>query len=247
MKRVKLKEWKKLKPEGVLLPWIQLFPKINLILKTLDTRSHFQKKNKPLFQLRTNKKRKKRRIPKEDKKKNQNKLTREVKNNIMISQKRRKAKMKKKMVMLRTISSSVGILKKPTSTNRKKTMILKLKTSTSKRKEVIKTSRKKITSNRKISVKDKNLSNQERAILKRIKLKMTKTDTKRETTEIILNTMVNADLKGLTMTLTQRVEMTIEDHKGVVWATLTVVDNKDSNAVDIINNHTLTEATMISM
>merc|ERR1711990_1424417 len=34
---------------------------------------------------------------KEDKKKNQNKLTREVKNNIMISQKRRKAKMKKKM------------------------------------------------------------------------------------------------------------------------------------------------------
>jgi len=136
MKRVKSKEWKKLKQEGVSPPWIPHFPKILSILKTLGTRSHFQRKNNQLPQLRRKNTNRNvnRTIEIQTKTKVKNHLKRstikEVKKHTMTSKKEVKPMIQKKMVS-QIMINLVGTLKNPTSKIKIKTA--KLKISTSKR------------------------------------------------------------------------------------------------------------------
>jgi len=205
MKRVKLKEWKKLKPEGELLPWIQHFPKTNLILRILDTKSLFQKKNQLLLQIRKKKIRNR-----TNKVINQRTPTKEVKNNTMLSQLIKKMKKMRKKTEIKRMINSVGTPKKPTSTNKIKIMKVKLKKSISKRKV-----KRKISKTTRKTKSTKSRSNLEKTLLKKIKSKMMKTDTRKIQTRNI-NNMDNADPKGLIMKMYQKVEMTIEDLQEVV-------------------------------
>jgi len=135
-KRVKSKEWKKLKQEGVSPPWIPHFPKILSILKTLGTKSHFQRKNNQLPQLRRKNTNRNvnRTIEIQTKTKVKNYLkrstTKEVKKHTMTSKKEVKPMIQKKMVS-QIMINLVGTLKNPTSKIKIKTA--KLKISTSKR------------------------------------------------------------------------------------------------------------------
>lgn len=239
MKRVKSKEWKKLKPEGELPPWTLHFPKINSTLRIQDTKSLFLKKSKLLLLLR----RKKLRIKKKTMKRRPKKtlLIREVKNYIMLFQMINKNKKRTKMEILRTIrmkSNSVGIPKKPTSTNQKKIRMVKLKISISKKKV------KNLTGNNTIMTTSKKMvkshSSQEKKTLKKIKSKMMKTDTRKE---ILIQIIKSADPKSHTMTMVKVTEMTIEDQEAVRDTLNTVIQDTR----EIISNLTLTEAMMISM
>jgi len=135
-KRVKSKEWKKLKQEGVSPPWTPHFPKILSILKTLGTRSHFQRKNNQLPQLRRKNTNRNvnRTIEIQTRTKVKNYLKRstikEVKKHTMTSKKEVKPMIQKKMVS-QVMINLVGTLKNPTSKIKIKTA--KLKISTSKR------------------------------------------------------------------------------------------------------------------
>jgi hypothetical protein len=267
MKRVKSKEWKKLKQEGVSPPWIPHFPKILLILKTLDTKSHFQRKNNQLLQLRrkiTNRNVNKTiektiENPTKTKVKNLKRNIREVKNNIIISLPKMEVVklMKLKKMLIPIMRNLVGTLKKPTSTNKIKITMVKLKISISKRIKEAKMEkrnsiRKILKRMETISKIRKSHSSQEKIILKKTKSKMTKTPTvnprKESIKNILISNMINADLKGLTITkLLKGVETIIEDLKEVAWTTMKVVEvaTKDTNG--IISNHTLIGAMMISM
>jgi len=213
MKRVKSKEWKKSKPEGVSPLWIPPFPKILSILKTLDTRSHFQRKSSQLLQLR--RKNTSRNVNKtieiQTRTKVKNHLKRntiKVKNSIMISiPKMVKSMMLKKMVNL-IMRNLVGILKN-NPTSKIKIKMAKPKTSISKRikeakmekRNSIKKILRKVETISKIR---KSHSNQEKIILKKPESKMTKIPTvntiKESIKNILTSNMINADQRGLTIT-----------------------------------------------
>jgi len=230
MKRVKSKEWKKLKQEGVSPPWIPHFPKILSILKTLGTRSHFQRKSNQLPQLR--RKNTSRNVNKtleiQTRTKVKNHLKRntiKVKNSIMISiPKMVKSMMLKKMVNL-IMRNLVGTLKN-NPTSKIKIKMAKPKTSISKRikeakmekRNSIKKILRKVETISKIR---KSHSNLEKTILKKTESRMTKipiANTKRESIKnILISNMINADPKSLIITkLPMVAETIIEDLQEVV-------------------------------
>jgi len=222
MKRVKSKEWKKLKQEGVSPPWIPHFPKILSILKTLGTKSHFQRKNNQLPQLRRKNTNRNvnRTIEIQTRTKVKNYLkrstTKEVKKHTMTSKKEVKPMIQKKMVS-QIMINLVGTLKNPTSKIKIKTA--KLKISTSKRIKEAKMEKR--NSIEKILTKVETISKirkrkQEKKILEKLSSGMMKipiVKTRRESIKNILTSnMINADLKSLTITeLLKGAETIIED------------------------------------
>ena len=230
MKRVKSKEWKKSKQEGVSPPWIPHFPKILSILKTLGTRSHFQRKSNqlPLLRRKNTSRNVNKTIEIQTRTKVKNHLKRntiKVKNYSMtlVTKMVVKPMILKKMVNP-IMKNLVGTLKNPTSRIKIKTA--KLKTSISKRIKVAKMEKrnsiKKILRRvETISKIRKSHSNLEKTILKKTESRMTKipiANTKRESIKnILISNMINADPKSLIITkLPMGAETIIEDLQEVV-------------------------------
>ena len=239
MKRAKLKEWKKSKPEGVLLPWIPHFPKILSILKTQDTRSHSQRRRPPL-QLSRKKRNKNQRMKKKIMENHPKSPSTEVQKHTMISEQRTqrsKMLMVKRMMTIKT-TSNAGITRKPTSTNKKKTKMVKLKTSISKRKEA-----KMIEEILKRIKNLKSPTSLERTSSRKTTSKMTKTTTDTTKIEEIEN-MVDTDKRSPTTTYLKRVEMNIEDQEATK-VIMTEMVAKGTNGT--ISNPTHTEAMTTSM
>ena len=230
MKRVKSKEWKKSKQEGVSPPWIPHFPKILSILKTLGTRSHFQRKSNQPPQLR--RKNTSRNVNKTIEIQTRTKVKNHLKRNTikvknysmtLVTKMVVKPMILKKMVNP-IMKNLVGTLKNPTSRIKIKTA--KLKTSISKRIKVAKMEKrnsiKKILRRvETISKIRKSHSNLEKTILKKIESRMTKipiANTKRESIKnILISNMINADPKSLIITkLPMGAETIIEDLQEVV-------------------------------
>lgn len=224
MKRVKSKEWKKLKQEGVSPPWIPHFPKILSILKTLGTRSHFQRKNNQLPQLR--RKNTNRNVNRTIEIQTRTKVKNHLKRNTIKEGKKSTitsiTKMEAKQMMLKKMVNPimrnlVGTLKNPTSKIKIKTA--KLKISTSKRIKEAKMEKR--NSIEKILTKVETISKirkrkQEKKILEKLSSGMMKipiVKTRRESIKNILTSnMINADLKSLTITeLLKGAETIIED------------------------------------
>lgn len=145
--------------------------------------------------------------------------------------------MVKRMMTIKT-TSNAGIIRKPTSTNKKKTKMVKLKTSISKKKEakMIEEILKRIKNLR-------SLTSLERTSSRKTTSKMTKTTTDTTIIEEIEN-MVDTDKRSPTTTYHKRVEVIIEDLEATK-VIMTEMVAKGTNGT--ISNPTLTEAMTTSM